>query len=418
MSPRFKTYLVALLLLPAGLLMADNNGYHYRRDLGSLSSGWYKIGLPDSLFGKTNTDLSDIRIYGVTEHGDTSPVPYIIDVATGSENEVNAPFKIINPTHNATGYNYTFAVATQQTINRIELHFEEQNFDWKVNLSGSQDLQHWQPVVENYRIVAIKNQLTDYGFTTLLFPDAKYRYYRVQIPAATQPNLLNAKVFLKILKPGFYNDYWCSATNMQVLNKGKTMVVDLTLHQPEPVSYLKIQVGDSIDYERPFVLEYLTDSLKTEKGWVYNYSNLTEGVLSSVEPNEFKFGKRLCQRLRLTVQNGDNPGLTIKSFVVKGYVYSLYARVAQPANCYMLYGNKIASTPDYDLSKFQNKIPDSTRQITPGGEEVLASVPAKQIHPLLENKAWLWGIMACIILLLGLFTFKMMAGVGNSEQNQ
>ena len=90
------------------------------------------------------------------------------------------------------------------------------------------------------------------------------------------------------------------------------------------------------------------------------------------------------------------------------------------SNClsYLYCGNTAAALPDYDISKFKNKIPDNTREITPGYEEVLASAPVKQIHPLLESKAWLWGIMACIILVLGVFTFKMMTGVGSNEENQ
>ena len=397
---------------------ASAEGYHYRRGLGDLSNGWYKIALPDSMFAKINSDLSDIRIWGVGEHNDTVPVPYLVDIATGSTNIVSVPFKTINPTHSGAGYFYTFEVPDQKVINQLELHFEETNFDWHINISGSQDLEHWQPVTDDYRILAIKNDLTEYGFTTVYFPDCKYRYYRLQIPADKQPHLLSARILVQLPKPGYYNEYNVHMTNMEVLNKGKTMVVDLTLGNLEPVSYLKIDVSDSVDYERPFVLDYLTDSVKTEKGWVYNYARLTEGVLSSTRPNEYKFGKTVCQRMRLTVENGDNPGLTINRFVVQGYVYSLYARITQPAIYYITYGNTAAALPDYDISKFKNKIPDNTREITPGYEEVLASAPVKQIHPLLESKAWLWGIMACIILVLGVFTFKMMTGVGSNEENQ
>ena len=195
------------------------------------------------------------------------------------------------------------------------------------------------------------------------------------------------------------------------------MAADLSLQQPVPVSYLKIEVGNNgMDYERPFALEYLSDSTKTEKGWVYNYTGLTRGILSSVEPNEFSFAPVTCKRLRLIIKNGDNPSLTIKSFIVQGYAYSLYTRISEPGKYYMFYGNTNAATPDYDIVKFQNKLPDSIQNLTPGYEEILPGTVVPQVHPLLENKIWLWAIMACIIILLGWFTFKMISGVGNNEQ--
>ena len=417
MDLRVKAYFILLLLLQELNNSAAAGEYHYRRYLGNLDTGRYKITLPDSMFDKINTDLSDIRVLGITNHGDTVQAPYIAEIAAKAENEVSAAFKIINQTHNASSYSYTFDVANQPPINRIELHLGEQNFDWKVSLYGSQDLQTWQPVIENYRIVAIKNQLTDYRFTTLLFPEAKYRYYRLQIPTAEKPNLLSANVFFLVLKPGIYNRYHTTVNNLQINTKDKTMAADLSLQQPVPVSYLKIEVGNNgMDYERPFALEYLSDSTKTEKGWVYNYTGLTRGILSSVEPNEFSFAPVTCKRLRLIIKNGDNPSLTIKSFIVQGYAYSLYTRISEPGKYYMFYGNTNAATPDYDIVKFQNKLPDSIQKLTPGYEEILPGTVVPQVHPLLENKIWLWAIMACIIILLGWFTFKMISGVGNNEQ--
>jgi len=180
------------------------------------------------------------------------------------------------------------------------------------------------------------------------------------------------------------------------------------LPMPVPVSFIKLSVSDKIDYYRPLNIQYLSDSVKTEKGWKYNYNTLAGGTLSSLEDNEYKFNQQITNKLKVIIQNHDNQPLNIESVTVKGYVNELVARFNKPAEYYLAYGNKRAYKPNYDIINFQQNIPQELSGLILGEEEEINKAEISLIGPLFKNKAWLWAIMIIIILVLGWFSMRML----------
>jgi len=124
-------------------------------------------------------------------------------------------FKTINTTRNEKGYYYTFEVPTNESINQIKLDFFQKNFDWSIKLEGSQNQQEWFTITDDYRILSIYNELTDYQFTKLSFPDSKYRYFRLLIKSKEEPNLKLVKIFLNNFEEGKYKTYPVTNINIQ-----------------------------------------------------------------------------------------------------------------------------------------------------------------------------------------------------------
>src|ERR1043165_2530749 len=195
---------VAFLMMQ---LMAYADDFTYKREAKGVAGTWHKLIVPDDLFVKANTDLSDIRIIGVTSNNDTIEAPYLGDLHIEFSETRNAPFKLLNQTKNNAGYYFTFEIEGDRSINYIDLEFENENFDWRVFLAGSDDQKEWFTVVEDYRIVSIKNQLTDYSFTTLKFAESKYRYYRLLVPSTVKPKLTSAQISNTVVTPGLYREY-------------------------------------------------------------------------------------------------------------------------------------------------------------------------------------------------------------------
>jgi hypothetical protein len=288
------------------------------------------------------------------------------------------------------------------------LNFINGNFDWHVNLEGSQNQGEWYTIIEDYRILSIQNEMINYSFTTLKIPDSHYKYYRLSVPSNERPSLSSAKIYdLKIVE-GEYRDYPVKAKKIHTSDKYKQTVIEISLPMPVPVSFLKLSVGDKIDYYRPMSIQYLLDSVKTEKGWKYNYSSLALGTLSSLEDNEYKFNERITNKLKVIIQNHDNQPLNNEALTVKGYVHELVARFNKPAEYYLVYGNKTAYKPNYDIINFQKNIPQELSKLTLAEEEEINKSGIPLIGPLFKNKAWLWAIMIIIILVLGWFSIRML----------
>lgn len=399
--------LTYLLLFLCSYSYGQIEQYSHKRELQGITGKWHKIILPDEIFGKVSSNLSDIRIFGITANNDTIEAPYILQLATEkiSTNKVN--FKLINQSRNEKGYYFTFEIPAKNPINQMKLNFKQQNFDWRLTLEGSQNQQEWFTIVEDYRILSIKNELTDYQFTKVTFSSSRYRYFRLLIDSEKKPILTTAKIALHEVTDGSYRDYTIKTIKTNEEKQSKQTVIDIDLESPVPVSYLKIGVLDTFDYYRHVTIKYLTDSFETQQGWKYNYSTLTSGTLNSIEKNELKFNSTILQKLKIVIANHDNEPLKVDSFVVKGNVHELIARYTEPATYYLTYGYSKASRPHYDIDRFADKIPDTLTALKLGNEQLIEKEKLPETEPLFKNKTWLWTIMTVIILLLGWFSVKM-----------
>jgi hypothetical protein len=400
-------FLACLFLFTGTFSFGQMNQYSYKRELKGISEQWHKIVLPDDIFGKTSQDLSDIRIFGITTKNDTIEAPYLLKLRTGNVTSINVPFRLINTSYNPKGYYFTFEVPGAEPVNQIKLDFKQKNFDWKVTVEGSHDQKEWFTLAGNRRILSIKNELTTFQFTTLFFPDSKYRYFRLFIDSGEKPDLTEASISQNETVEGSYRNYPIKKIDIKENKQTRETEIYVALPLPVPVSLVSIKIRNTFDYYRPMTIEYVTDSFRTDQGWSYNYSTLHSDILNSLEKSEFTFTSTTVQKLKICIQNQDNTSLSIDSIRIKGCVHELVARFTESATYYLTYGNEHASGPDYDIGRFTDKIPDSLQTLNLGPELKIERQNAEKAEPLFKNKAWLWGIMTFIVLILGWFSVKM-----------
>lgn len=404
-----KKYIYGLIfLLCVSSTWAQMQDYQYKREILGIKETWHSLILPNEIFGKMRPDFSDIRILGITAKNDTIEAPYLLQNTRETKVEKDIPFQIINSTYNENGYYFTFEMPTVNPTNQIILDVSENNFDWKVKVEGSQNQNEWFTIMDNYRILGIENAQTHYKFTQIAFPTAQYRYFRLCIKANTKPTIIAAKISKQAMNTGTYRHYALKNIKTHLDKKTKETIIEAELPTAVPVSYLKFAVSNTFDYYRPIKIEYLVDSVKTEKGYVYQFQPMGTGTLTSLEKNEIKFENVVCQKLKISIDNADNEPLTIDSVSIKGSPDKIVVRFTQEASYYLVYGNAQAVQAHYDIGVFQDKIPANLTEISLGEEQKIDKQASKTVEPLFKNKLWLWGIMIVIILLLGAFSFKML----------
>lgn len=408
MMLRLKTNLLCYFLLITITANAQINAYQSKREITGVQATWHNITLPNTLYKNLKTGFEDLRIYGIGAK-DTIEVPYLLKLRGDQISSTEITFKQLNQSSSSNGFYYTFETTETSTINQINLNFKQENFDWKLSLEGSNNNQEWFSILKDYRVLSIKNKDTDYRFTKVNFPDAKYRYFRIAIKSTAQPDLLSAKILKTDTIKGIFQEVKYQSFNIKNDAKLKETLVDISLAVPVPLSYLKLNALSDFDFYRPIKIECATDSFKTEKGMQYNYINVYEGTISSFEKPEFSFANTITSKLRITIQNNDNKPLILSTLALKGNVYQLIARFDDPKLNYALYyGNEKAAKPGYEIEKFEQKIPGNLSTLNIGNEQRNPFYSVKTEKPLFENKAWLWVLMAVIIALLGWFSFKML----------
>ncbi|WP_372792354.1 DUF3999 family protein [Lutibacter sp.] len=399
---------ILILLFFCSFSYAQINQYSYKRELQGITKPWHKIILPEEIFGKVSPNLVDMRIYGINSSNDTIEASYMLQLKKEKIVDTNVNFKLLNSSHNEKGYYFTLEVPTEDAINELKLDFNQPNFDWKINLEGSQNQQEWYKIVNDYRILSIKNSETNFQFTKVTFPTSKYRFFRLLIKSDEKPDLSIAKIAHYETNNGSFNNY--TIENIKTIQQKEQQItqLEINLKSPVPVSSIKMNVKDNFDFYRPITIEYLADSLKTEQGWKYQYEFLTSGTLNSIEKNEFKFESTILQKLKISIYNHDNKPLTIDTISVNGYVHELIVRFTEPATYFLTYGNKNAIKSSYDIERFTSKIPNTLTVLNLGQVQLIDKKEILKKEPLFKNKNWLWAVMTVIILLLGWFSVKMM----------
>jgi len=397
-----------LCLFCGSVCFGQMESYSYLRKLAPPTDLWHRVVLADTLFGKTRQDLHDIRVYGITASGDTIEAPYLLKEIADKITLKEIDFRLLNSTFNSTGYYFTFEIPTQEALNQLELEFGQQNFDWRVSLEGSQTQQTWFTLLEGYRILSIKNALTDFSFTTLRFPTAKYRYLRIRVESPQRLLLKKASLSLREKEEGIQLEHEVATAEITENKSAKRTQIEVNLPTKLRVSQIQIPVLSEWDYYRPITLQYVTDSVKTDKGWRYSYQTLTHGTLNSLEENIFSFPSTTLASIRILIENHDNEPLKFDVPKVFGYQYQLTTRFSKPATYYLTYGNTKAGRPRYDIARFESNIPPTLSELTLGEELEIAEQESESPNLLFENEAWLWALIVLIILLLGGFTLSMM----------
>jgi hypothetical protein len=402
-------YFLTCILHTCSLGQIDE--YKYKRELKGVSDTWHTIVLPNDLYGKISNDLADIRIIGFSDKNDTLEAPYIVKISEEQIISKEINFKLINQSCNDNGYFFSFEIPSKKVVNQIDLDFSKQNFDWRITLEGSQNQLEWYEILTDYRILSIKNMLTDYSFTTLKFPDVKYRYLRLLVKSTKNPDFLRAKIMEHEIKRGKYREYTVRNISINENKKSKQSIIDIDLGSIVSICYLKVAVKSTFDYYRPIMVKYLADSTDTPRGWKYYYRPLSSGILSSLENNEFRFSNTFSNKLQIIISNHDNEPLELGSIHVKGNVYELIARFIEPARYYLVYGNDLVYKPYYDIEKFRYRIPSPLKELALGNEESISEKISEEemevTVPLFQSKTWLWVVMIVIILILGWFSIRM-----------
>ena len=399
--------LILCILLSVNSAHAQMQDYTFKRSVEMDTQTWHYLSLPADIYQVVKPDLSDIRIIGMLGNGDTVEAPYLLQTLPIPPTTTPVHCNIINKGTDGEGAYIGFELIRDTLVNQLIPVFDLKNFDWKVKLSGSQDQLHWMTILDQYRILSIKNEHTDYQFTALNFPVSKFRYLRLFIPEKIVPDLQQATLSLTETGPVQYHIYPCESVKSIVNKKEHFTQYDLELKSFSPVCHLKFKVNQQLDYYRPLQVQYVTDSFKNVHGWEYQYATLFSGTISSLTSNEVSFAPAMVKHLKVVIENGDNLPLTIDSIAVEGNEHRLLFRQQQSGKYYLIYGNKNALAPAYDIQQIRLRLPNSISYVQLGTPVSIYKSPIVEKQVTVVKQYWLWGVILVVIVILGWFSFKM-----------
>ena len=148
-------------------------------------------------------------------------------------------------------------------------------------------------------------------------------------------------------------------------------------------------------------------------------SSVVKGVLDSKGNNTYTFAPQLFKHLQIDIDNQDNTPLSISKITLFPITYKLTARFPDMAHHYFLvYGKANDIVPQYDITHFVKHIPKQLPSIHYNETvEYVKNQPITATSSVTKSptngtetsaKPLLWAIMGIVVLLIFVFSAKMM----------
>ncbi len=405
-----KTYLLILIvLLKVSIVKTQFKEYNYKRKINTTNKNWQKIELPNNIFSKLNTNFSDLRILKISNKNDTVEIPYLLTSTYNNIVTEKRKLNIINESSKKNNHYFTLDNVGLVSTNQIVIDFIKQNYIVDVQLKGSNDLVDWFTILENIKLVAVKNKKTNFKQNTIDFPVSKYKYYQITIKSKEKPLFNSVYLVLEKINKGYLKKIEIKNILKKENKKLNQSEISINLKEYTPISFLNIKVNHPSNFYRPISIKYLIDSIKTEKGWVNRFNEVKTNYISSKLPNKFNFNSIFTKTIKLTITNHNNIPLQISEIEVKGGLYNMYVQLnSSSKNYFLFYGNNTAEKPKYDINNFKEIIPEVSSNSKLGFEQNTLTNKTIITEPLFKNKFWLWGIIILVITTLGYFSLKML----------
>ncbi len=392
------TSLLIAIILTSGVKAQ----FGYQRHIAPVdSSGWYAIELNEAVLTRLYTDYRDIRVFA---ENDTLEVPYVLKVSTDQFQREPVSSEPFNLSRQGKNLYFTIQPIAEKPVNGVRLSFEETNFDGWVTVEGSNNQKDWFELVSQKRIISLQDENIVYQSTSVDWPVSRYTFLRFTI-SADRELTLNPVQFSSVKRRiGSFDQF---EYPIKAVTQKKQTEALIKFNSTQLISKLVIQPEKGQKFYRNFRVEGVTDSARAETGWVYYKTTLHSGVLTSDVSDTIQFEPILCSQVSLIIENQDSPPIKLKSLTTWSPKVHLIAFLNKGKH-WLRYGNKLAQPPRYDLSHFENEIPDSLPFIEIMEEEVISTNPEIREQPWFQSKNWLWAIMFSVIALLGFFTVRML----------
>lgn len=208
---------------------------------------------------------------------------------------------------------------------------------------------------------------------------------------------------------------------LHILSVGKYTWQENTTHQywlsnPSPIfhqvdssngiSYIRMESGPWYHVERILLYVKGPAYFKRSVRLIVDSTVITTTTLSSDSSLYIDCPPFASPHWSLEIDNGDNPPLEATRIITQSAGKNLVAYLEAGKVYHLEMGSLDASSPQYDLGDFRNRIPDSLPILEVSTVENIHYV-GKVIQPNWFNQRWLWAILISVLLLLSLFTYRL-----------
>ena len=322
---------------------ADLNAWEFRQQVTLEQTGVVKIPLPVQLLDVAQPDFRDLRI--LDDHG--NEVPYFLE-APRSRLSAVSPVKSFSSTVDNDATTILIDTGTKEPIDCILLSTPAPSFIKPVRIEGSNNNRDWKLLVEGRPIFREPNGI---GNLEVNIDSGAWSHLRLTIDDSRSVAIPVTGVSMRtvvasssshLVPVKIVENTKSSGTNRVVVDLGFAHL---------PLASIRIESPDPLFKRQVFVAtSQLEDNTAQERifgrGLIYH---MTVGSYPATNNSISLDIQTPSRQLIMLIEDGDNPPLNITS--VDAEVRNVYVTFVAPATSLNFFtGNKLASSPRYDLA--------------------------------------------------------------------
>lgn len=392
-----KKILIVLLTILSWSLQGQNFGYKVNVD-SVLESGYSNILLSPEITSKMNAPFFDIRLYDAKKN----EVPYLFhQEQRTNEQDLFVEYKIIEKQHFKNHY-YTRLVIqnpNKTKINNIVLRIKNADVRKRLKLNASYDNKNWYVLKDNYYYNSIVSENNTSEIRVLNFPLSDYTYYELLIKDYFDNpiNILQAGYYNRVVENGKYSILKKIIYTSTEIKKETIIAIPTKGNYVDQISF---EIDASKYYLREAEVYVLRDSKRknqtTRKEETISTFNLVSNSRNTLFLDNIKE-----DTLFIRIKNNDDAPLKINNINLFQLNKYLTAELTANQSYHLLFSDKNAQKPNYDLKYFADSIPTNIKVIGTGGvEKISNSETAKTTSGFSLEKYWLWIVIIVVAALL------------------
>ncbi|MGB9122125.1 MAG: DUF3999 family protein [Candidatus Angelobacter sp.] len=407
---------IAAALLATMFLAGPSIPYFkYQRPVQAQPGGQRYIAVDEQVWKNARRDLGDLRLYNGQQE-----VPYALMVESGSRENGNKEVSVLQQSVVGGKTQFLIDMTGVAEYDHIDLRLATKNFVAHARVEGQDDLhgKDWALLGESILYDLSKENLG--GNSVLRLPLSTYKYLRVTIDGPVKPadifgassefrheqkaawrNVGGAPIFAELPAGAARGDA------AGVRRKG----TQLTFTVPEnvPVNRVTFDIDPAqLNFRRSVQVEGDKDAY-VGSGEIDRVHMVRQGQKIDTDDYDVSFSAVGHKEIKVTIDNGDDPPLKIKSARLQQLEHRLYFDAPASGPLTLYYGDEKLDQPVYDYAKLFLLAKDAAPAKL-GAEQANAAYtgrpderPWTEKHP-----AVLWIAIVAAVLILGAIAVRSM----------
>lgn len=392
---------------------AQTAGYKFYAALDSVkTSGFYTIAITPELSAHLKTDYSDLRI--VNDSGKW--VPHIMRLPEESfkKSSLKATIKIEEKKNTA---NSTEIILRNDSTfhSEFDISIKATNASRTAKFSGSDNNKDWFVIEDSVILEPFFSTEKAEAKYHIQFPSCNYKYYKILIQNKDNDpvNVLSVNYEVNLTQYQLKIIANNPACRLQQMDSAKASYIKVTQDQPYHFEHLNLKISGSKYFYRKVDM-YLAN------GNHNSFSNpgelLQSFYISNNSALEFTVPLTNAKEFYLIIHNEDNLPLKIDEVRIWSNWRSLTTYLEKGNSYKLIMDNKAAEIPNYDLSKLDLKITDSSTSLPFQKIIAFENTTVTKVTP--QNNNWiLWSVIIAVLFILLLFTKKMVTEVNKKKEH-